>query len=69
MGRWGRGRREEEEGEADEEGRTSRRARGLLDASRSLLGCLLGASRRPLRASWVPLGDPRGFLERLGYHA
>ena len=40
----GRGRRDEEEEADEEEGRTSRKARGLLDTSRSLLGCLLGAS-------------------------
>ena len=64
--RWGRGRREEEEGEADEEGRASTTATGRLDASRSLLGYLLGDSSRPLRASWGFLGSPRGFFERLG---
>ena len=58
--------------------RASRRARGLLDASRSLSGCLLGASleascgvlgacwwsRRPLGASWVHLGASLGPLGR-----
>ena len=58
-----------------EEGRTSRRARGLLDASRSLLKCLLrslgglfgvlGASWRSrglLGPSWVPRGSLLGPL-------
>ena len=74
--RGGWGRREEEEGEADEEGRTSRGARRLLDASRSLLGCLLGSlleaywgvvgaswrSRGPLGASWVHRGASWGLF-------
>ena len=73
----GEGRREEEEeGEADEEGRTSRRPRGLLDASRSLLGCLFGSvleaswgvlgaswlSQGLLGASWMPRGSVLGPL-------
>ena len=58
----GEGRGEEAD---EEEGRTSRKARGLLDTSRSLLGCLLGASWRPLGASWGPLGGPGRFLDRL----
>ena len=66
----GGGAGEEEEEADEEEGRTSRRARGLLDASRSLLGCLLGASWRPLGASWGLLGPSwaqlGGLVGRLG---
>eukprot|EP00959_Pyramimonas_sp_CCMP1952_P337033 7057669-Pyramimonas_sp.AAC.1 len=43
--------------------RASRMARGLLDASRSLSKCLLGASWTRLGTFWGPHGGPRGLLE------
>ena len=55
--RRGREMREKEGEEAGvDERRTSRRARGFLDASRSLLGCLFGCV---LEASWGVLGARR----------
>ena len=41
-------------------------ARDLVNASRSLLGYILGAFWRPLGASWGSLGGPEGFLAVLG---
>merc|ERR1712060_291648 len=46
--------------------RAIRRVRGLLNAFRSLVGCLLEVVWRHLGASWGPLGGPGGLLEHLG---
>ena len=45
---------------------TNRRARRVLNYSRSLLGCLSGAFWRPLGASGGHLGGHRAVFERLG---
>eukprot|EP00959_Pyramimonas_sp_CCMP1952_P369160 7732691-Pyramimonas_sp.AAC.1 len=46
--------------------RANKRARGLLAASRNMLGYVLGAYWMPLAASWGSRDGPGGFLGVLG---